>query len=99
MNKSTIITAITAAISLTSVNSLATNDDNMEKCIINKNGKSLIKEHKADCNSGKSSCAGQNIKGDPTAWIFIPKGECAKINAGDFSGVSQDIKNKIEGAN
>jgi len=26
----------------------------------------------------------------------VPKGQCEKINQGDFSGVSQEIKNKID---
>jgi hypothetical protein len=37
-----------------------------------------------------------NEAGDPNAWIMVPKGECDKINEGDLSGVSDDIKAKIE---
>ena len=90
MNKTTILAAVTAALSLS-----ASADEKMEKCIINKNGKSLIKTHKSDCSTSKYSCAGQNSANDPEAWIFVPKGQCKKINAGDFSGVSQAIRNKI----
>jgi len=68
----------------------------MEKCKVDNKGKGLIKEHKGDCASKTHSCAGQNKAGDPDAWIMVPKGECDKINAGDLSGVSDDIKAKIE---
>jgi len=96
MKKSIIFTSITAAIALASGSSIA--DDVMEKCVINKDGKSLIKAHKADCSTSKYSCGGQNIANDPEAWIFVPKGECDKIKMGDYSGVNEDIKDKIEGA-
>ena len=98
MSKSGIFAAITAALTLTAGGVLAEGD--MEKCkVVDKNGKGLIKAHKADCNAAPShSCSGQNKAGDALSWIMVPKGQCAKINAGDFSGVSQDIKDKIEGA-
>lgn len=73
--------------------------DDMEKCtIVDKNGKGLIKAHKADCKSLKHSCAGSNAAGDSTAWIYVPKGMCDKIQQGDYTGVPQNIKDKIEGA-
>ena len=69
----------------------------MEKCkVVDEDGRGLIKEHKGDCAGKKNSCAGNNEAGDPNAWILVPKGECDKINEGDFSGVSDDIKDKIE---
>ena len=69
----------------------------MEKCkVVDENGRGLIKEHKNDCAGKTHSCAGQNKAGDPDAWIMVPKGECDKINSGDLSGVSDDIKAKIE---
>jgi uncharacterized membrane protein len=73
-------------------------EDEMEKCKVVKDGRGLIKENKADCKGSSHSCAGQNAAGDPESWIMVPKGQCEKINAGDFSEVSQDIKDKIEGA-
>ena len=84
-----------AAFSIGSAN--ADGHSEMEKCkIVDKDGKGLIKEHKGDCASKNSSCAGHNGKGDPDAWILVPKGECDKINKGDLSGVDDKIKDKIE---
>jgi uncharacterized membrane protein len=96
MKKIEIYAAFISALALFSTVSFA---EDMEKCQVVKNGQGLIKEHKADCASASShSCAGQNKAGDPESWIIVPKGQCAKINAGDFSGVSPGIKDKIEGA-
>ena len=70
----------------------------LEKCHIidKKTGKSLIKAHKADCNTSKHSCAGHNKAGDPEAWMMVPKGECEKINAGDISGLPKELQGKID---
>jgi uncharacterized membrane protein len=70
----------------------------MEKCSVVKNGVGMIKAHKADCNTvnGKNSCAGQNTAGEKEAWIFVPKGQCEKINAGDCSGISTDTRARLE---
>jgi uncharacterized membrane protein len=68
---------------------------NMERCNVVKDGKGMIREHKGDCKS-KNSCAGQNSSNDPQAWIFVPKGECTKINMGDCSGVSQETRARLE---
>ncbi len=97
MKKLNIFTAVAAAVALTAGSAFAQVE--MEQCkVVDKNGKGLIKAHKSDCKSAGVSCAGQNKAGDPSAWIMVPKGECVKINAGDFSGVDKDIKEKIEGA-
>lgn len=105
-----IFAAVAAAVALTAGTAFAEAD--MEKCkVVDKDGKGLIKEHKGDCKTAVQSCktpadmkdmhscAGGNVAHDPEAWIFVPKGQCAKINAGDLTGVSQEIKDKIEGAN
>lgn len=97
MKKAYFLTALTTAIALTASGAFA-EDKEMEKCKVVKDGKGMIKESKADCAGGKASCAGQNKAGDPEAWIYVPKGECTKINAGDFSGVDKGTKDKIEGA-
>lgn len=82
-----------AAFSVGSANA----DGEMEKCkVVDESGTGLVKEHKGDCASKNNSCAGHNGKGDPDAWILVPKGECDKINNGDFSGVDDNIKDKIE---
>lgn len=84
-----------AAFSIGSANADASGD--MEKCkVVDKDGKGLIKAHQAECATSKNSCAGNNLAGDPDAWILVPKGECDKINKGDFSGVDDKIKDKIE---
>jgi uncharacterized membrane protein len=84
-----------AAFSIGSANADAHKD--MEKCkVVDSDGNGLIIEHKGDCASGKNSCAGHNAKGDAEAWILVPKGECDKINSGDFSGVDEEVKAKIE---
>lgn len=94
MQKNKIFTAVAAAVALSSTSAFAEGD--MEKCRVVKDGKGLIKEHRADCKGATHSCAGQNKAGDPESWILVPVGECEKINAGDFSDVSKEIKDKIE---
>lgn len=97
MNKSRLLaTAFTTAV-LSFSGANAEVPEEMEKCqVVDASGRGLIKEHKTDCASKDSSCAGTNANGDPEAWIIVPKGECDKINQGDFSGVSDEIKDKIE---
>lgn len=64
----------------------------MEKCrVVDSNGNGLIRAYMAD--------SGNNLEGDATAWIWVPYGQCTKINAGDFSGVSPDVRNKIQMSN
>lgn len=94
MKKTSIFIAVTAALALSS--SLTWADDDMEKCKVVKDGVGLIKANKADCAGSSHSCAGQNKAGDLESWIIVPKGQCDKINAGDFSGVSEEIIDKIE---
>ncbi len=99
MKKSKIFTSIATGIALVSTAALADSDNSaVEKCVATVNGKSLIKEHKADCNTANYSCAGQNTAKDLDAWIIVPKGACSKIKAGDFSGLSQELKDKLIGA-
>jgi uncharacterized membrane protein len=84
-----------AAFSIGSANAGSHGD--MEKCkVVDSHGKGLIIEHKSDCASKSSSCAGHNKAGDADAWILVPKGECDKINKGDLSGVSDEIKAKVD---
>lgn len=94
MKKSAIFTAVAAAVALTA--GVAFAEGGIEKCKVVKDGKGLIKEHKADCAGSNHSCAGQNKAGDPESWIMVPKGQCAKINAGKLDGVDKAILNKIE---
>lgn len=97
MDKKIIITSLAAAFAVVSSTAFAA--DELENCkVVNKDGKGLIKEHKADCKTAAHNCAGHNPANDPESWIKVPKGQCVKINAGDFSEVSPETKDKIEGA-
>jgi len=110
MKKSSIVLAIAAAMSLSAGAAYADdasdahmkmNDKNNptnEKCMVVKDGKGLIKASKSDCAAESHSCAGNNKEGDAKSWIYVPKGQCAKINAGDMTGVSDEVKAKIEAA-
>lgn len=96
MKKLSLLASITAALALNSGLTLAA--DEMEKCeAVDKNGKNIIKANQTDCAvKGMHSCAGQNKAGEAGAFIEVPKGQCAKINAGDFSGLPADIKSKLD---
>lgn len=64
----------------------------MEKChVVDQDGNGLIKAYMAD--------SGVNLEGDASAWIWVPYGQCAKINAGDFTGISPAILAKINTSN
>lgn len=68
------------------------NNQMMEKCkVVDKDGNGLIKAYMAD--------SGLNLEGDANAWIWVPYGQCAKINAGDYSGITPDILAKINSSN
>lgn len=107
MKKSNILAAVAAAITFsagtafaapdaTTTTTTTTTTTDTEQCkVVDKNGVGLIKAGMGQCKSAQHSCAGQNTAGDPNSWISVPKGQCAKINAGDLSGITQDIKDKI----
>jgi hypothetical protein len=64
------------------------NNQMMEKCkVLDSDGNGLIKAYMAD--------SGPNLEGDASAWIWVPYGQCVKINHGDFNGVSAAIRAKI----
>lgn len=64
------------------------NTTQMEKCrVVDKDGNGLIKPYMAD--------SGSNLEGDRNAWIWVPFGQCQKINKGDFTGVPEEILYKI----
>lgn len=95
--KKLLATAFAAAAFSVSNVYAALEEADMEKCKpVNAQGKNIVKEHKADCASEGRSCAGHNKAGDNEAWILVPKGDCAKINKGDFKDISQEVKDKID---
>lgn len=64
----------------------------MEKCrVVDNHGNGLIKPYMAD--------SGNNLAGDRDAWIWVPHGQCQKINKGDFSGISDETRYKIHDTN
>jgi len=67
----------------------------MEHCVPMKEGKNIVADHKNDCKTGAHSCAGQAAAGTADSWINVPTGECAKINAGDMSGLDDATKAKL----
>ncbi|PCJ23103.1 MAG: hypothetical protein COA94_08530 [Rickettsiales bacterium] len=96
-NKSKLLATAFAVAAFSAGSVQAGGHGNMEKChVVDSHGKGLIKAHKADCKSKHNSCSGNNEAHDAEAWILVPKGECAKINHGDFSGVDKETKDKIE---
>ncbi len=61
---------------LASTSAMAAKAD-MEKCA------GIAKAGKNDCASATTSCAGTASRdNDPGAWIYVPKGTCAKIAGG-----------------
>jgi len=87
MNK-TLNTLLTAAVALTiagaSTDAFAGKDKKAkEKCY------GASKAGKNDCASsdGRHSCAAQAEKdGDPTEWVYVPKGLCNKLVGGSLEG-------------
>jgi len=97
MSRSKLLATAFAAVAFSFTGAQADGSEGMEKCkVVDENGKGLIKEHKADCASKNNSCSAHNKAADAEAWILVPTGECDKINKGDFSGISEEIKDKIE---
>jgi uncharacterized membrane protein len=98
MNKTKLLAAAFAAAALSvSISYASEHEGNMEKCkAVDSKGVNIIKEHMSDCSSKTSSCAGHNKAGDSDAWILVPKGDCEKINKGNFSGISKEIKDKLD---
>lgn len=87
MKKLTLKSTVAAAFSLLTLEAVHASEMSMEKCQIigfNKEGKEvgLIKEGRADCHSATSTCGGTNKGGEKSAWIYLPKGICQKIEGG-----------------
>jgi len=98
MNKKKLLaTAFAAALSLSQSQAASHHHGDMEKCrAINSEGVGIIKAHQGQCGTSSHSCSGKNEAGDPEAWILVPNGECEKINNGDFSGLTSEMKSKLD---
>ena len=56
----------------------------MEQChVVDADGNSIIKPYAAD--------SGPNLANDANAWIWVPYGQCSKINSGDYSSLTPAI--------
>ena len=63
----------------TATSALAQKADN-EKCA------GIVKAGKNDCGTSKSACAGSAAADrDPEAWVYVPKGTCARIAGGTIT--------------
>ncbi|WP_321392193.1 DUF2282 domain-containing protein [Emcibacter sp.] len=87
MNKTTkatsaiLATAMTAAFAMAASTTPAqASDSKVEKCY------GVVKAGKNDCQTATSSCAGTSkVDGQGDAWIYVPKGTCAKLVGGSTS--------------
>jgi uncharacterized membrane protein len=71
-----IATLVALGGSLASGPALAAKGD-MEKCA------GIVKAGKNDCGTSKSACAGTSTADrEAEAWIYVPKGTCARIAGG-----------------
>lgn len=99
MKKANIFMAVAAAV-VFSTSAVHADEVGTEDCKVvdPKTGKGLIKAFKNSCKTtckteaDRTDCANKAKEGDADAFILVPSGQCAKINAGDFSGVSPEIK-------
>jgi len=70
-------------VALASTINAAKMKEGMEKCaIVGTDGSTMLLLR--DCASSTHSCAGKAT--NPTDWIIVPKGTCAKIKGGKVAG-------------
>jgi uncharacterized membrane protein len=75
------------ALGLAGVGGQAVAAQEMEKCA------GIVKAGKNDCGSGANACAGTSkTNADKSAWIFVPKGTCARIVGGVDASKNPDNK-------
>ncbi len=61
----------------------------MEQChVVDKDGNNIIKPYSAD--------SGPNLPNDDDAWIWVPYGQCAVINSGNYNSLTPEILNKLD---
>ena len=65
---------VAVGVSAASSTAMAAKGDN-EKCA------GIVKAGKNDCGTSRNACSGQvKVDNDPEAWIYLPKGLCARIS-------------------
>ena len=85
MKTQRIVKAIMAAVLSTGVATTATvtlgaSHKNVEKCY------GIVKAKMNDCGTPRHACAGQAaVNGDPQEWIYLTKGNCARIVGGSLT--------------
>lgn len=82
------------------MDSMEKTPEGMEKCAIVKMDRGMIKPGQNDGDytndDGKVVHKGESWLWDKQAWVWVPTGECKKINDNDdISGLPEDIKAKI----
>lgn len=83
-SKSMINSALAGVLALGVVgHSLAAEQKEGEKCY------GITKAEKNDCQTAASACAGSSKQdGNPSAFIYVPKGTCEKIVGGSLTAKS-----------
>ena len=52
----------------------------------------IVKAGKNDCGTSKSACAGTaSVDRDPEAWVYVPKGTCARIAGGTVTDKAYNV--------
>lgn len=80
-----IMTAITSIFAMTAIGAGAANkgsatQQQTEKCY------GIVKAGLNDCATAKASCAGSSTENNqPDAYLFLPKGACAKITGASLT--------------
>lgn len=100
MNKTKLLATAFAVAALsfsTASANVASAPAGMEACkVVNAEGKNLVLAGKADGVADKADSAGTNAANEADAWIWVPVGQCEKLNHGDFSGASDEVKAKLD---
>ncbi len=76
-----LMSAALASVLALSAGSALAGKPGFEKCT------GIVMAGQNDCGTAKHACAGQSTTdGDPTEWIYVPEGTCAKIVGGKVKG-------------
>ena len=83
MKKELALSLAVATLAFTSSGTVQAGADkkNKERCY------GVAKKGQNDCAANDHKCQGHSIKdGDPTEWVYMPKGLCSKIVGGKLKG-------------